>query len=178
MGEKLYFPLFVDLSEKEVLIVGAGKIAARRVKTILPFAGKIKVIAPEIAPEILAMAAAAKAAGTASDTLRTASAETSTGTLSGHIVIEQRPFAPSDLDGADMVLAITNDKALNTQIGTLCREKQIPVNVSHEKSLCDFYFPGVVQKDDVVIGVTASGRDHSLARSVTEKIREMMEDTE
>ena len=162
MGEKLYFPLFVDLSEKEVLIVGAGKIAARRVKTILPFAKKVMVIAPEIAPEILAMAAAAKPAGTSS----------------GNIVIEQRAFDPSDLNGADMVLAITNDKALNTQIGTLCREKQIPVNVSHEKSLCDFYFPGVVQKDDVVIGVTASGRDHSLARSVTEKIREMMEDTE
>ena len=154
MSEKLFFPLFVDLSDKCILVVGAGKIAARRVKTILPFAGKVKVVAIEVAAEIVGLAASSD----------------------GRLVIEQRAFDVSDLDGAGLVLAITNDKELNAQIGTLCREKQIPVNVSHEKSLCDFYFPGVVQKDDVVIGVTASGKDHSLARSVTEKIREFMED--
>lgn len=91
-------------------------------------------------------------------------------------MIEQRPFESSDLDGADMVLAVTNDKELNTRIGALCKEKKILVNVSHEKELCDFYFPGVVQKDNVVIGITASGKDHSEARKVTEQIRAMMED--
>lgn len=154
MGEKLFFPLFVDLTEKEVLIVGAGKIATRRAKTLLPFAGKIRVIAPEVSQEMADLAAFAE----------------------GVLEIVQRPFAPSDLDGAGLVLAVTNEKELNTKIGTLAREKNIPVNVSHEKELCDFYFPGVVRKEDVVIGVTASGSDHALARSMTEKIREMMEE--
>ncbi|MBO7730052.1 MAG: bifunctional precorrin-2 dehydrogenase/sirohydrochlorin ferrochelatase [Lachnospiraceae bacterium] len=156
MREELYFPLFVDLSQKNIVVIGAGKIAARRVRSLLPFAGKIKVIAPEVSSEIAEMAASSE----------------------GVLMVEQRPFETSDLDGADMVLAITNDKDLNTQIGTLCKEKKVLVNVSHEKELCDFYFPGVVQKDNVVIGITASGKDHSEARKVTEQIRAMMEDAE
>ncbi len=154
MREELYFPLFVDLTKKSIIVIGAGKIAARRVKSLLPFVGDMKVIAPEVSSEISEMAASSD----------------------GVLVIEQRPFEPSDLDGADVVLAVTNDKELNTRIGTLCNEKKILVNVSHEKELCDFYFPGVVQKDNVVIGITASGKDHSEARKVTEQIRAMMED--
>ena len=154
MREELYFPLFVDLTKKSIIVIGAGKIAARRVKSLLPFVGDMKVIAPEVSSEITEMAAASE----------------------GALVIEQRPFEPSDLDGADVVLAVTNDKELNTRIGALCKEKKILVNVSHEKELCDFYFPGVVQKDNVVIGITASGKDHSEARKVTEQIRAMMED--
>ena len=156
MHEELYFPLFVDLSNKKIVVVGAGKIAARRVKSLLPFAGTIKVIAPEVAGEITEMAASSE----------------------GQLVIEQRPFEDADLEDADIVLAITNDKELNTLIGKRCREKKILVNVSHEKELCDFYFPGVVQKENVVIGVTASGKDHGQARKVTEEIRAMMEDAE
>ena len=154
MREELYFPLFVDLAKKSIIVIGAGKIAARRVKSLLPFVGDMKVIAPEVSSEITEMAASS----------------------GGALVIEQRPFESSDLDDADMVLAVTNDKELNTRIGTLCNEKKILVNVSHEKELCDFYFPGVVQKDNVVIGITASGKDHSEARKVTEQIRAMMED--
>ena len=154
MREELYFPLFVDLTKKSIIVIGAGKIAARRVKSLLPFVGDMKVIAPEVSSEITEMAASSE----------------------GALVVEQRPFESSDLDGADMVLAVTNDKELNTRIGALCKEKKILVNVSHEKELCDFYFPGVVQKDNVVIGITASGKDHSEARKVTEQIRTMMED--
>ena len=154
MREELYFPLFVDLTKKSIIVIGAGKIAARRVKSLLPFVGDMKVIAPEVSSEITEMAAASE----------------------GALVIEQRPFESSDLAGADMVLAVTNDQELNTRIGALCKEKKILVNVSHEKELCDFYFPGVVQKDNVVIGITASGKDHSEARKVTEQIRAMMED--
>ena len=169
MKTELFFPLFVDLSEKKILVVGAGKIAARRIRSLLPFAGTIRVIAPEVSAEISEMADHSKTA----DRSKMADAFSE-----GTLVIEQRTFEPSDLDEADMVLAATDDKELNTQIGTLCREKHIPVNVSHEKELCDFYFPGVVQKDNVVIGVTASGKDHSKAREVTEQIRAMMENTD
>ena len=154
MREELYFPLFVDRTKNSIIVIGAGKIAARRVKSLLPFVGEMKVIVPEVCSENKERAAASE----------------------GALVIEQRPFESSDLDGADMVLAVTNDKELNTRIGALCKEKKILVNVSHEKELCDFYFPGVVQKDNVVIGITASGKDHSEARKVTEQIRAMMED--
>ena len=53
---KPFFPIFLNLSEKHVLVVGAGKIAARRIRTLLDFAGKITVTAPQIEVEILSMA--------------------------------------------------------------------------------------------------------------------------
>ena len=152
--EKIYFPIFIDLSEKHIVAIGAGKIASRRVRTVLEFAGKITVIAPEISEEILALAG------------------------KGPVQLKRRVFEEVDLDGADMVLAITDDKELNQKIGTLCREKGIPVNTSHDKDLCDFYFPGVVQKENVVVGVTASGKDHKQAKEVTEKIREALDGME
>ena len=52
----LYFPMFVDLSQKRVLFVGAGAVAARRIRTILDFAGSVTVVAPEADPDILALA--------------------------------------------------------------------------------------------------------------------------
>ena len=152
--DKLFFPIFIDLSEKHIVVVGAGKIASRRVRTLLEFAGKITVVAPEISEEILAMAG------------------------KGPVQLKKRAFEEADLDGADMVLAITDDKELNKKIGTLCKEKKIPVNTSHDKDLCDFYFPGVVQKENVVVGVTASGKDHKQAKEVTEKIREALDNME
>ena len=88
-NEKIYFPIFIDLSEKHIVVVGAGKIASRRVRTLLEFAGKITVVAPEISEEILAMAG------------------------KGPVQLKRRAFEEADLDGADMVLAITDDKELN-----------------------------------------------------------------
>ena len=60
MREELYFPLFVDLTKKSIIVIGAGKIAARRVKSLLPFVGDMKVIAPEVSSEITEMAAASE----------------------------------------------------------------------------------------------------------------------
>jgi siroheme synthase (precorrin-2 oxidase/ferrochelatase) len=48
------------------------------------------------------------------------------------------------------------------------------VNASSDRTLCDFYFPGIVREENVVVGVTASGEDHTCARHVTEQIRNLL----
>lgn len=70
----------------------------------------------------------------------------------------------SDFDMAYMVIAATNDWKLNDEIYRVCKEEGIYVNVADDKSKCDFYFPGIYMKDEVVIGITASGLDHSRAK--------------
>ena len=152
MGAKPFFPLFVDLSEADVLVAGAGKIALRRVQTLLDFAGRVTVVAPEACEQIEALA------------------------LSGAVTLHRRGFAPSDLDGKTLALAATNDAALNGRIASLARERGIPVNVGSDRTLCDFYFPGVARRDAVVIGVTASGTDHAKAKCVTQAARKMLEE--
>ena len=151
MGEKLYFPLFVDLSEKNILIVGAGRIALRRIQTMVDFAGTVKVVAPQIHSSILELA------------------ETSC-----HLELLHRDYQEADLDGADMVFAATNDPELNRIIALTCHERGILVNDAHDRQLCDFYFPGLVRKDPLVIGVTACGKDHAAAKEATRKIRSLL----
>ena len=144
------FPIFIDLSARKIVVVGAGKIAARRIAALAEFAPKVTVIAPEIDPSLLPLEQA------------------------GRLEILRRGFLPADLDGADMVLAATDDKALNAAIGESCRARGILVNVSSDRSRSDSYFPGIARKDNVVVGITASGSDHGLARRVTEKLREVL----
>ena len=54
--EKVFFPLFVDISEKTCVVIGAGRIAARRIRTLADFCGDIRVVAPEAVPAVCAMA--------------------------------------------------------------------------------------------------------------------------
>lgn len=144
------FPMFVDLSGKRALVVGAGRIAARRVKTLLRFCDHITVVAPAVHPDFEGL----------------------------DVTFVRRGYDPLDLEGADIVIAATDEAALNADIARACRARGIPVNVSSDQALCDFFFPGVAVKGSVVAGVTASGTDHRLAKRATEIIREALEQIE
>ena len=151
MREKRYFPLFVDLSDKKIVVVGGGNIATRRVKSLLAFTRNITVIAPAITSDLIALS------------------------MSGHIQIEQRPVRRSDFAEAFMVLAATNDWKLNDTIYEICKDEGIFVNVANDREQCDFYFPGICIQDNLVVGVTASGDDHKRARLLRAAIQKMLE---
>ena len=94
----------------------------------------------------------------------------------GKIQIQPRPVKKSDFSMAYMVLAVTNNRELNEEIYHACKEEGIYVNVASDKDLCDFYFPGICLKDDVVVGITASGMNHKKARAVREKVQALLEE--
>lgn len=146
----MYFPLFVDLSEKNILVAGAGTIATRRIRTLCGFAGSITVCAPQISPELLE--------------------------LSGKypIILKKECYTEQLLDTADLVLAATDDRALNRDIVMAAKARNIPANSCSEKELCDFYFPSVVTKDELVIGLTASGTDHGLVKRARMELEEYL----
>lgn len=153
----MYFPMFVDLSSKRVLFAGAGRIAARRIAAILDFAGSVTVIAPEADPSIQALAD------------------------EGRITLHRRRFREDDLDEADIVLAATGHAETDAGIAGLCRMRGIAFNAAGDRTLCDFFFPGIVRRGPLVIGVSASGEDHGLAAETTrwlEGIFEKQDDPE
>lgn len=150
MTERKYFPLFVDISDQEILFIGGGKIAARRINALMPFSQRITVVAPEVDGSILER------------------------TKGGEVSWIMREFEEEDLAEKDLVFAATDDAALNEKIARLCREKDIAVNVSSDKNLCDFYFPGIVTQGETVIGITASGKDHAKTKRVRERIQEIL----
>ena len=153
MKNKPYFPMFVDLSDKKIVVVGGGNIATRRVKTLLSFTRNITVVAPQMTAELLELG------------------------KTGKIEALLRPVKRQDFEFAYMVIAATNDWKVNEQVDRVCKEEGIYVNVADDKEKCDFYFPGVYMENELVVGITASGMDHKKARRVRLAIEAAMTDT-
>ena len=111
--------MFVDLSDKKIVVVGGGNIATRRIKTLLQFTRNITAVAPKTTMELHELGKA------------------------GFVNLINRPVKRSDFAMAFMVIAATNDWKLNDEIYRVCKEQGIYVNVADDKSKCDFYFPGI-----------------------------------
>lgn len=147
--KKPYFPMFVDLTEKQVVVVGAGTIAKRRIRTLTEFTEHLTVIAPEVNRELLDMEKA------------------------GLLTIKKKNYEREDIYSADLVIAATNDHQINSDIYSVCKCMGITVNVCSDKNKCDFYFPGIARNENVVIGVTASGSNHKKAKETVSRIRSL-----
>lgn len=144
MAEKTprYFPMFVDIQKKDVLVIGGGNIAQRRVDTLRWFGCHITVVAPEA------------------------------GKLPDGVDWQQRTWQPEDCHGKALVVAATNDRRINHAAAQVCREQNIPISVADCKEECTFYFPAVAVKGSVVAGISASGTDHRLTKNMAQQVRE------
>ena len=145
--------MLVDLSDKKVVVVGGGNIATRRVKTLLQFTRNVTAIAPKCTAELQELG------------------------KTGYVNLITRAVKRTDFQMAYMVIAATNDWKLNDEIYRVCKEEGIYVNIADDKNKCDFYFPGIYMKDELVVGVTASGLDHKRAKKVRVAIQEAMEES-
>lgn len=133
-------PLFVDIQDKPCLLVGGGKIAARKLKMLCKAQAAITVVAPGICDEI-------------SD-------------LSSHyrMDINLREFRDSDIHEQRLIIAATNDKTLNNTISELAKEKNIFVNVASDFTEGDVVLPSMIDRDPIQIAITTGGASPVLAR--------------
>ena len=141
--------MFIDLTDKKILVAGGGTIALRRIRTLLKFRADIRVIAPELCEELAQLEE------------------------EGKIAAERREYRTPDIDGVQIVLAATDDHEVNRRIWEECRAAGVTVNVADDRSLCDFYFPSIVMTEDTVIGINCGGMDHAKVKETRIKIEEM-----
>lgn len=147
------FPLFVDISGRKIYVYGAGRIASRRVETLLFFGPCLTVVAPEASETVLGAA------------------------QKGWLAFRRERYLPGSIpDDSFFVLAATDDRAVNEAVYRECKEKGILVNVCSDRDLCDFQFPGIAVKEELVIGVNGGGNAHSLAGAWTKRIRKEVEE--
>ena len=143
------FPLFMSLSGKTVTVVGAGRIASRRIKVLLEYGARIRVIAPQICAEIRA--------------------------LPGSLEIIEREYERGDVSGSFMVIAATDSREVNQKAGADAKAEGIHVSVADSREECSFYFPAVIRKGDISIGLVSDGSDHAAAARTAGELREYLQ---
>lgn len=151
-----YFPLFIEMKGKKILVVGAGVVASRRIFSLLPFEAELTVAAREVSEQVCTLAEEGRITlfkGTYGELRK--------------LLLQQNYF---------LVLAATGDEITDRQVEEDGRRMGAFVNVAGEKERSDFYFPGIAGKNGVTVGVTAGGRDHALTGAVTKQIRRLLDD--
>lgn len=154
MINKKMFPLYFDLTNTKVTFVGGGKIAERRILTMLDFVKSIKVIAPEITPALEKLYSENK------------------------IIWIKRCFEEKDTKGADIVLTMTNSAEVNNAVCEECRKNHILVNNAGDGSQSQFHFPGIIRHDGIVIGFNGGGNKHTETRMIREKVEAFLKNQE
>lgn len=144
------FPIFLNLAKRPVLVVGAGKVAARKVEALRLAGAEVYVIAPAVCDQLRALAA------------------------SNEVTLEERQYRKGDCEGAFLVIAATGDSAVNAAVRAEAESLGIPVNAVDDPANCSFYTPAVVRIGDVRIAVSTQGHAPGLAGLLRERLEETL----
>ncbi len=152
MTQNKLYPVFIKLDKLKVLLIGAGKVGAEKLRSILSNDPEthVTVIADTISDEVGKL------------------------TVSHwNVRLVQRKFQAKDLIKADLVFLATNDYKLHESIVKVTKDLNILVNVADTPDLCDFYLGSIVQKGHLKIGISTNGKSPTIAK----RMREYFDDT-
>ncbi|HYM44317.1 MAG TPA: siroheme synthase CysG [Steroidobacteraceae bacterium] len=145
-----YLPLFLRLTGEVALVVGGGRVAARKVAWLRRAGARVTVVAPELVAELAGLRDR------------------------GDLRHLSEPFAPAQLAGAAVAVAATDDAALNAAVSAAARAQHIPVNVVDSPELSTFIFPAIIDRSPVVVAVSSAGEAPVLARAVRQRIEALL----
>lgn len=142
-----YFPFFIDISDKEGLIVGGGTVALQKVEKLLPYGPRLTVAAPEICPALTAVK---------------------------ELTLLRQPFSAPLLKDKFFVIAATDSRELNREIAAMCQERRILMNAVDDREVCSFLFPALVQEEPLSIGISTGGASPSAAVYLKKQIAALL----
>ena len=142
-----YYPIFLELKEKTALVVGGGRVAQRKIETMLEHGAVIYIVSKRLTDKLKKLV--------------------QTGVIH-HVGAE---FTDEQLEKAFLVIAATDDKELNHKISQKAQARGLLVNAVDQPSDCNFIVPSIVRRGDLLIAISTSGKSPALAKS----IREMLE---
>lgn len=145
-----YYPIFLNIEGHDVLVVGGGEVCARKAETMLRYGARVTVVAPDISAEIEQWAS------------------------SGRLAVRRKSYDGTDLDGASIVIASTDDPCVNGRVARDCRRRRIPVNVVDVTHLCEFIVPAIMESGSIQLAVSTGGKSPALARTLKEDLRKFV----
>src|SRR6266852_7923083 len=145
--EKL-FPMFLKLSVRPCLVVGAGTVAESNIASLMEASARVRVVAPEATLQVRSWS------------------------QSNTVEWRQRAFEPGDLDGMFLVVAATSSTELHQRIFAEATRRGVLCNIVDVPTLCDFYYPSVVQRGPLQIAISTSGLSPALAQRLRKQLEE------
>lgn len=145
-----YCPIFLDIENRDILIVGGGNVAARKAETMVRYGARVTVVAPE------------------------ATAEISEQATEGNLCLSLTAYDVSQLAGRSLVIAATGDRCINARVARDCRRRRIPVNVVDATHLSEVIVPSIVEQGSVQIATSTGGKSPALARLIRETLQKVI----
>jgi precorrin-2 dehydrogenase/sirohydrochlorin ferrochelatase len=142
-----YYPVHLDIQNRNCLVVGGGSVGTRKVITLLDCGAHVTVISPRVSDQLRAFA------------------------ISGSIKLKERSYQSGDLDGMFLVIGATDDEDLNRRISDDADQLNTLCNIADRPEVCNFILPAIVQRDDLVITISTSGQSPAMAK----KLRKTLE---
>lgn len=137
-----YYPVYLDIQNRNCMVVGGGSVGTRKVMTLLDCDAKVTVVSPVITKKLLELAD------------------------SGSIIVKRRSYQTSDLDEIFLVIGATDNQELNRQIQTEAERIGILYNIADNPEACNFILPSIVHRGDLVIAISTSGKSPAFAKKL------------
>ena len=137
-----YYPVNLDIRNRKCLVVGGGSVGTRKAMTLLDCGAKVTVVSTDAAEQLLKLAD------------------------HGSIILKKRPYQTSDLDGKFLVIGATNNEDSNLQIHADAELLGILCNIADRPEACNFILPSIVNRGDLVISISTSGKSPAFAKKL------------
>ena len=145
-----YLPIFIDLRDRRCLLVGGGEVATRKTDLLLQAGAAVQAVAPVLGPGMQALVD------------------------DGRIGYRNGKFQEPDLDGAQLVIAASDDRAVNARVAELADSRGVPVNVVDDPALCRFIMPAIIDRSPVLAAVSTGGASPVLARLIRGRLEALI----
>ena len=145
-----YFPLFVDLKGRPVLVVGAGHVALRKIRLLLRCGAVVRIAAGRLHPKVAALHGA------------------------GRVEWAAHSFSPELLDTAFLAVAATDDSDLNERVFQAAQSRRLLVNTVDDPARCNFIFPSIIDRNPIQIAISSGGKAPVLARLLRERLEALL----
>lgn len=145
-----FFPAFLNIENRNCLVVGGGEVAARKLDLLLKANARINIVARSLCSEIEMLAS------------------------EGRIAHIGQEYYETLLDDCVLVIAATDDESLNRQVSEQARRRNLPVNVVDNPALCTFIMPSVIDRHPVQIAISTGGASPVLARLLRTRLETMI----
>lgn len=143
-----FYPMMMNLGGRDCLVVGGGDVAARKIEMLVSCGAKVKVAAPDIDDSLLPLIE------------------------NGSVVHIRGDYETSHMEDAVLAIAATDNESVNRAVFDDATKKGIPVNVVDVPELCTFIVPSIVERGDLLIAISTSGKSPAFAKRIRKELQE------